>query len=146
MIAASSELARHSSPSRRPQLHQGMENLNHVAPSPWTTTRVIFGLLSAIGVLIGIQYSSIREQASATAADLASLRYSVTQMETRQQVAEERAKRADEGFIEIQHRLETIDTRLADIAEEVAVLADRASRSASPRALSPRTAREAAAP
>lgn len=123
-----------------------MENLNHVVPSPWTTTRVIFGLLSAIGVLIGIQYSSIREQASATTADLASLRYSATQMETRQQVAEERAKRADESFIEIQRRLETIDTRLADIAEEVAVLADRASRPASPRPLAPRAAREAAPP
>ena len=123
-----------------------METLNHVVPSPWTITRVIFGLLSAIGILIGIEYSSIRAQASATAADLASLRRSVAQMETRQQVAEERAKRADDGFIEIQHRLETIDARLADIGEEVAVLADRAGRPAtSPRPLSPRAAREAAA-
>jgi chromosome segregation ATPase len=95
--------------------------------------------------LIGIEYTSIRAQASATAADLASLRHSVAQMETRQQVAEERSKHADDGFIEIQHRLETIDARLADIREEVAVLADRASRSSvnSPQPLSSRTARKA---
>jgi chromosome segregation ATPase len=122
-----------------------MESLSTAVPSPWTITRVIFGLLSAIGVLIGIEYTSIRAQASATAADLASLRHSVAQMETRQQVAEERSKHADDGFIEIQHRLETIDARLADIREEVAVLADRASRSSvnSPQPLSSRTARKA---
>ncbi len=122
-----------------------MESLSTAVPSPWTITRVIFGLLSAIGVLIGIEYTSIRAQASATAVDLASLRRSVAQMETRQQVAEERSKHADDGFIEIQRRLETIDARLADIREEVAVLADRASRSnlGSPQPLSSRTARKA---
>jgi len=122
-----------------------METLNQAVASPWTITRVIFGLLSAIGILIGIEYSSMRAQATATGADLATLRRSVAQMETRQQVAEERAKRTDDGFIEIQHRLETIDTRLADIGEEVAVLADRAGRPTPPRPLSPRAAREAAA-
>ena len=86
----------------------------------------------------------MRAQATATAADLVTLRRSVAQMETRQQVAEERSKRADDGFIEIQRRLETIDTRLADIGEEVAVLADRAGRPSPPRALSPRAAREPA--
>lgn len=123
-----------------------METLNHTVPSPWTITRIIFGLLSAIGVLIGLEYSSIRTQASATTAELANLRDSVAQIETREQVTEERSKRADDGFIEIQRRLETIDTRLADISEEVAVLADRAGRATpAPRPLSPRAARAAAA-
>lgn len=98
-------------------------------------TRVVFGLLSAIGVLIGIEYSSLRSEAAGTAADLAALRHSMAQMETRQQVAEERTKHADDGFVEIQHRLAAIDARLADIGEEVAVLADRSSRSASSRSL-----------
>jgi hypothetical protein len=119
-----------------------METVNHVVPSsPSTTTRIIFALLSAIGVLIGIEYSSIRTQASATVADLASLRYSVSQIETSQQVAEERGRRMADNFVEIQHRLEAIDNRLADIGEEVAVLADRSSRPASSRRLAPHAAR-----
>lgn len=108
-------------------------------------TRVVFGLLSAIGVLIGIEYSSLRSEAAGTAADLAALRHSMAQMETRQQVAEERTKHADDGFVEIQHRLAAIDARLADIGEEVAVLADRSSRSGLARSLPPRTSGEAAA-
>jgi len=122
-----------------------METFNQAVTSPWTITRVIFGLLSAIGILVGIEYSSMRAQATATASDLVTLRRSVAQMETRQQVAEERAKRADDGFIEIQHRLETIDARLADIGEEVAVLADRAGRPGPPRAHSPHGASAPAA-
>ena len=123
-----------------------METVNPVAPpSPSTTTRIIFGLLSAIGVLIGIEYSSIRAQASATAADLASLRYSVSQMATSGQVAEERSRRTADNIAEIQHRLEAIDARLADIGEEVAVLADRSARPARPRSLAPRAARNSAA-
>ena len=114
-----------------------MEIQKHPALS-WTVTRVIFGLLSAIGVLIGIEYSSIRSETAGTAADLAAMRHSMAQMETRQQVAEERAKHADDGFVEIQHRLEAIDARLAGIGEEVAVLADRSGRSASQRSLAPR--------
>ncbi len=121
-----------------------MQIQNHPAFS-WTVTRVIFGLLSAISVLIGIEYSSMRSEAADTAADLAALRHSMTQMETRQQVAEERAKHADDGFVEIQHRLETIDARLAGIGEEVAVLADRSSRSASARSLSSRVPGDTAA-
>jgi len=95
--------------------------------------------------LIGIEYSSIRAQASATAADLASLRYSVSQMATSGQVAEERSRRTADNIAEIQHRLEAIDARLADIGEEVAVLADRSARPAPPRSLAPRAARNSAA-
>jgi chromosome segregation ATPase len=111
-----------------------MEIPKHPAFS-WTVTRIIFSLLSAVGVLIGIEYSSIRSEAAGTAADLAALRHSMAQMETRQQVAEERTKHADDGFLEIQHRLEAIDARLAGIGEEVAVLADRSVRSSSARSL-----------
>jgi hypothetical protein len=101
-------------------------------------SRVIFALVSAIGVLVGIEYNSMRSDALATAQDVAALRQKMAQMEAYESTAVEHARQDDEILSEVERRLEAIDGRLTTIGEEVAVLADRATRADAPHQRSAR--------
>src|SRR5713226_7219669 len=98
------------------------------ATMTWAGTRVIFALLSALGVLIGIQYNSMRADAVAGASEVAAIHRRLVVVEGTEQVAEDRARRTEESLAEIQRRLVVIDTRLSELAMQVAVLGDRSLR------------------
>jgi hypothetical protein len=96
-------------------------------------SRVIFALVSIVGVLVGLEYNSIRSDALATAHEVAALHQKMARTDAYESTAAEHARHDDELLAEMERRLETIDGRLTTIGEEVAVLADRAARSDSAR-------------
>lgn len=97
-----------------------------IAPNPVVLmTRTIFALLSAIAVLVGIQYTAIRAEALSTSAEVSSLRLTLADVHARQAVDTEHARQIDESLAEIHRRLLVIDAKLTQISEAVAVLADR---------------------
>lgn len=104
-----------------------------VAPNPVILmTRTIFALLSAIVVLVGIQWAAIRADALATSAEVSSLRVTLADVHARQEVDAEHARQIDESLTEIHRRLLVIDVKLTQISEAVAVLADRSRHTDAP--------------